>query len=215
MPEGLTTPDGTPVTAPSAEATEQAFARAMSTEPRDAPGTVPESGPPGPPRRDPDAPFGRTKTGEPKKGPGGRPTQHDKPRVAAAPEVANSATSAERRKTWVDGITGFAQIGAAGCLMVHQRTNDIAWKADALTIANTAPALAEAIADVAAQSDQLGRLLDKICSVGPYGALITVGIGLSAQLAANHGVKQATALGALPPQDLIKAFEAEETAQAA
>ena len=61
MPEGLSTPDGSPVAAPSAAETEQAFARAMSTEPRDAPGTVPETGPPGPPRRDPDAPFGRTK----------------------------------------------------------------------------------------------------------------------------------------------------------
>src|ERR1035438_1218514 len=140
MPEGLSTPDGSPVAAPSAEETEQAFARAMATEPRDAPGTFPESGPPGPPRRDPDAPFGRTKDGIPKKGPGGRPTQHDKPRVdtsAKLPEVPAEA----RRKTWVDGITGFAQIGAAGCLMVHQRTpGDVAFQADALAIASTAPA---------------------------------------------------------------------------
>ena len=218
MPEGLSTPDGSPVAAPSAAETEQAFARAMSTEPRDAPGTVPATGPPGPPRRDPDAPFGRTKDGVPKKGPGGRPTQHDKPRVetsAKLPEVGSAPTSEARRKTWVDGITGFAQIGAAACLMAHQRTGDIAWQADALTIAGNAQPLAEAVAGVAEQNDQMGRLLDKICAAGPYTALVSVGVGLAAQIASNHGVKQAQAMGAVSPQDLVKAFEAEETAQAA
>lgn len=77
MPEGLATADGTTIDIDPAE---REFHRAMAApEPDD-----PEH--PAPPKRvtDPEAPFGRTKTGEPKKGPGGRPS---KPRVTESVPV--------------------------------------------------------------------------------------------------------------------------------
>ena len=214
MAEGLMTAAGAPIDAPSTEDTERAFARAMATPPS---GTAddPGEGPPAPPKHDPEAPFGRKTDGTPKKGPGGRPVQpkHDKPRVAAGPSAATPVTP-ERRAKWTEGLAGYGQLVGAGFIMAHQRTGNLAFQADAITISSAAPDIAAAVADVAAQDERTARLLDKLVSAGPYGALITVGFQVGAQLAANHGVKQALALGAVPPENVIAEFDRQHQAAA-
>lgn len=214
MAEGLATPEGVPVAAPTTEDTERAFARALATPPSDAPGTTPADGPPGPPKKDPEAPYGRRADGTPKKGPGGRPTapKHDKPRVGPA-AVLDPEAAAGRRAGWVKGLSGWGQIGAAGAFMLHQRTGQVAFKADAITIVQFTDPLSDALASVAEQDERAARLLDKICAMGPYSALVTVGLGLAAQLAANHGVKAAEMLGAVPPATLIEAFDQADEAE--
>ena len=83
MPETLTAEGGRPVTVAVEDPdTDREFARAMS-----APASAADVPPP--PKRvkaDPDAPFGRTVDGRPKKAPGGRPPKN-RPRMtdAAAP----------------------------------------------------------------------------------------------------------------------------------
>jgi hypothetical protein len=90
MAEGLATPDGTTLNvAPAGEASQE-WATAMA-----APG--PDSVQ-APPKKDPDAPYGRTKDGTPKKGPGGRPSKADRAeqsRTAPAAAVLAPASAEE------------------------------------------------------------------------------------------------------------------------
>src|SRR5690348_14554155 len=92
MAEGLATAEGTVLQVPAAGDVEQEWATAMAApEPGEEPGAPPKKAPPA----DPEAPYGRTKDGTPKKGPGGRPARKDKteapriqPAAAAAPGSA-------------------------------------------------------------------------------------------------------------------------------
>lgn len=92
MAEGLATADGTVLDVPAAghEPGEREFAAAMAK---------PEPGNemPAPPMlADPEAPYGRTLDGKPKKGPGGRPStknKADKPRTQTVASVATDGTA--------------------------------------------------------------------------------------------------------------------------
>jgi hypothetical protein len=56
---------------------------------------------------------------------------------------------------------------------------------------------------VAEQDPKVARVLDRICAVGPYGALVTAVVGLGAQLAANHGRIAEGTMGTRPKADLL------------
>lgn len=82
MPEGLMTADGATVSVPPVE---QEFAELQAAQARAADEQAEHAAPP---KKDPEAPYGRTADGKPKKGPGGRPPKKkapaaDQPRVAA------------------------------------------------------------------------------------------------------------------------------------
>jgi hypothetical protein len=82
MPETLTTEGGQALALDTPEQVDAAMERALAAP---GPGDIPA-----PPRRppvDPEAPYGRTVDGKPKKAPGGRPPKN-KPRVTDAPAAA-------------------------------------------------------------------------------------------------------------------------------
>lgn len=83
MAEGLATADGEKI---DLDDVEQKFAAVMAAPPADDPEhpAPPDIGP-----VDPEAPYGRTLKGEPKKGPGGRPPR-ERPRVTTAAPKALS-----------------------------------------------------------------------------------------------------------------------------
>lgn len=207
MPEGLQTASGEVVDL------DHEFALAMAT---------PEPGEPvapSPPRKvtDPDAPYGRTKDGTPKRAPGGRPPKsaYDNPRVTKSPLPPADAKQAKAdpaalRKQRAEGVQGVVQIAAAGTLMLHQRTGKDSWKADTLTLTTYAEPLGQAVADTCESNSSFAALVDKVTSAGPYAALVSVGIGLGAQLMANHGMGIGRALGAADPADVIAQFEREQ-----
>lgn len=190
MPEGLLTSDGKPL---DVENIDQEFARAMASAPSDDI--------PAPPRLQPEEPKARA-----------RRTTHDKPRTttraprAKADDKARPA-SAELNKQRAEGVKGLVQLSAGMCLVADQRVKGDSFKADALTLSSSAESLADACVQTAIANPRFGALLDRVTNVGPYAALITVSLSVGAQLARNHGVAAAEALGAVAPETLLATLD--------
>lgn len=194
MPE-LVTPDGQPVD-PAAEAVNTEFARAMAADPAE---------PAAPPKRPEPPPA------EPKR-PRGRPRKEDQARVTAKAAPAAALTDKDR----ADGVRGLVQISAGLCLIASRATakpdkdgvkvDNQAFKADAITLASSADDLAQACADTARADARFAAVLDRVCAVGPYGALLTAVLGVGTQIARNHRPGMAIP-GTTHPADLIAGAE--------
>jgi hypothetical protein len=188
----LQTADGSAVD-PGAAETEAAFAAAMAADPEAAPEAAP-------PKRQP-AP------GEPPRR-RGRPPK-DKARVTAAAAPAAALSDTQR----AEGVRGLVQIAAGFAVVSSRITGSDAWKADAITLASSADAWAGACVQVARADPKFGRVLDRVVSAGPYGALITVAVSTTLQLARNH--RPAAQLpGTTDPAELIAAAEAASAGEA-
>jgi len=201
MPEGLKTPTGEKVDL------DQEFAQAMAAPESDEPLA------PAPPKKDPDAPYGFRADGKPRVRPVGK-TSHDKPRIAKtaqAPSVSPQAVAKQR----TEGVKGVIQMVSVAPLMMAQRAKpdspqQIAWMADTLTLTSNADAIAQAVTDTASVSPAFASVVDKLTNVGPYGALITVGLTVGAQLMANHGIGIGKALGGKDPNEIVAMAQAEQ-----
>lgn len=202
MPEGLVTLDGKAVDVDAAEQIERDFARAQATAPTDVPA---------PPRKPAET---ATDAPKPKRG---RPPKSEQARVTSAAPAASTAQLAQLDKQRLEGVKGFAQIGAGLCLMLDSRTPDsnLAWRADAVTLANAADPLAAACVEVAKNNASFAAVLDKVTKVGPYGALLSVGLSVAGQLARNHGIQAGEMLGAVAPEKLLASLEDDSDAPAA
>jgi hypothetical protein len=154
---------------------------------------APPPRPAGPPAPPPTAPTARRR---------GRPPRQaaDKARVAPAPPPA---LDDEARAA---GVRGVMQIGAGITLLAGKATGKDAFKADAVAIASVADDTAAACVQIAKTDPKFAAALDKVCSVGPYGALITIAAGLGAQIARNHKPDRAIP-GTVHPDVLLKAQE--------
>lgn len=134
--------------------------------------------PPTPPRRQraaaaPDAPEPRPRRA--------RAAKDDKARVTARPAGA-VLTDDERRQ----GAQGLAQVTAGVAMIAAKATGNMAFAADAVTIASHGDALADACVETARHSPAFAAALDKVCAAGPYAAMIGVGVAIVSQLARNH-----------------------------
>ena len=154
-------------------------------------------GPPAPPPTAPTAPRRR-----------GRPPRAEQARVtpAARPALDDEARTA--------GVRGLVQIGAGLTLLAGKATGKDAFKADAVAIASVADDTAAACVQIAKTDPKFAAALDKVCSVGPYGALITIAAGLGAQIARNHKPDRQIP-GTVHPDELLKAQNDMEAAHAA
>jgi len=189
MPDLLTADGETIATALplDKQAADRDFAAALVTEPS---GDLP-------PREPAEPPADKPRRGRPRK------DAADKPRVASGPARAATALTGDQRK---DGVRGLVQLTAVIPLMLARTTGDAAYQADAVTLANSADAVAEACADVAAADPRFAAALDRVCSAGPYGALITVAFGVGAQLFRNHRPRVAIP-GTVHPDELLAAAQ--------
>lgn len=137
-----------------------------------------------------------------------RTAKADKSRTAkAAPAALDDQARAA-------GVAGLAQIAAAVPLMLAKTTGNPAWTADAVTIANAAPQIADACVQVARNDARFAAALDRVCSSGPYAALVSVGLSVGMQCVRNH--RPAMALpGTVHPDELVRSTDGNPAAAAA
>jgi hypothetical protein len=188
MPE-LTTVDGKPVdVAPvDPDAVNATFAAAMND---DGPDTQ------APPKRQPRGESQGSSAPKPKRT---RAPKAEQARTTTTP--AGGALDDEARSR---GVKGIAQITAGITLLLGKATGKDAFKADAVTIASAADDAAAACVETAHADPKFAAALDRVCAVGPYGAMITVAVGVGSQLARNH--KPGLAIpGTVDPAELIRA----------
>jgi hypothetical protein len=78
--------------------------------------------------------------------------------------------------------------------------------ADAATIAAGAPAVAQALDEMAASEPGVAAVLDWVLTAGPYGALVGAVTPMVAQLCVNHGWIKAGMLGTVTPDEMLASF---------
>jgi hypothetical protein len=185
MPPTLETESGKPVdvTPVDAAAVDARFDRAMNDDGPD------EQAPPKRTRRAPAA------DGEaaPRRA---RQPKEEKSRTVANP-VATLGADARR-----EGVKGLVQVAAVIPLAAYKATSQDAYLADAKTIALNADEIADACVKTADADPRFAAVLDRVCSAGPYAALIAVAFKVGSQIARNH--KPTLALpGTVDPMELL------------
>jgi hypothetical protein len=166
---------------------------------------------------DPTAPWGRKADGSPKDKPGRKPGQKtgtgrrrgrsagpaEQPEGTPAPpppRAARKPTGGSKRTDYATSLNGVVQMVAMPLGIAGQRNPQLL--ADAAAVATHGPNIAAALDDLANEKPEVARVLDKILTVGPYGALMTAVLPLVFQLGANHRVLPAGLLGSVPPEVL-------------
>lgn len=167
---------------------------------------------------DPEAPYGRKADGTPKAKPGrpsgtpdSQPRTRQRRRVTAPAPRRTTKTSSSKPQmpNYVPGIMGILQLVAAPLAVAGLKNPAIAADAAALTL--HAEPLAVAMQETAEQVPPFAQLLDKVLTVGPYGALLAAAMPLMVQVCANHGLippEAARAMGAQSPEELMASLGA-------
>lgn len=132
----------------------------------------------------------------------GRKPKAEQPRVTAAASSAKPLGRDDRRQ----GVKAIAQLGAVIPLMLARATGKDAYKADAVAISSSADDIADACADVADVDPRFAAALDRVCQVGPYGALITIAFEVGGQILRNHRPGLAIP-GTVHPSELLAAVQ--------
>lgn len=168
---------------------------------------------------DPDAPWGRRADGSPKAKPGRpagtpdgaprtRTTQRRRMTAPAPPKrTAPKRTAKPTMPDYVPGLVGIAQVVAAPLMIAGLKSPALAADAAALTL--HAEPIAQAMQATAEQVPAFAAVLDKVLTVGPYGALLAAVMPLAVQVMANHGLLPppvAQAMGAQSPEALLGAL---------
>lgn len=136
---------------------------------------------------DTEAPYGRRADGTPYK----RSPEH-RAKLAThlrqnQPGFTKSTAKATGKRTIVDyrpALTGIAQILAMG--FAQAARSDPAFELDAIAVTLHAPPIVQALQTTAENDPKMSRLLDKICTLGPYGLVLTAVTPLIMQIGANH-----------------------------
>jgi hypothetical protein len=184
------TPDGKPVgTAPI----DPAFAElgvAQAEKAKEEPAFSP------PPKKDPEAPYGRTMDGRPKKGPGGRRPK-EKPRVT-------EPKAGVVKKDYTEELTGITQL-AWGILATTS-------PADAGAVRLHGQGMVAAFNGLAQENAQVARGIEWLTSGSAYGAVVMATAPLIFQIMANHGrvdPERLAGLGVKSPADLAEMTRAD------
>jgi hypothetical protein len=178
-PYGINEKTGKPYTRPKAERDAIGAKLAAARAAK----RLPSGGPPG------RAPAGKRGRGRPPKAP-----------AAVAGRV-------EPGPNYRPGVAGLLQVPAFA-LGVLGRV-DKAFALDAAAITLYTPAIADAVHDLAITDERVAAVLERVLSVGPYGALFAAIMPLAMQIAANHGkIPTNESMGILSADKLLAAIGA-------
>jgi hypothetical protein len=158
-----------------------------------APGQDDQAPPPRPP--------GQPPADKPKRADNRKP-KTDQARVTRSPAI----TLDDKQRA--EGVKGMVQIGAGVALLAGKATGKDAFRADAVTIVNAGDPIADACVQLARSDAKFAAALDKVCSAGPYAALITIAVGVGSQVARNHK-PDLKIPGTVDPAELLKPEESE------
>jgi len=146
------------------------------------------------------APYGLTKSGLRKSG--GRKNRGDPSarRLANAKDRRPSGRTITRKRR--DGLVDqFGQLQGL-CLMFGRAADHDGLLAEAVTIGQSGPGLAAALAEYAEDHDRLGAMIDRLVIVGP-GLSLGMAVGaFLAQTARNFGLLPGDVMGTVEPADL-------------
>lgn len=162
---------------------------------------------------DPAAPWGRKADGTPKAKPGRRPSGTAKASAPSTPPkrpkgVSGPQKAAQRKTAAPDhakSVRDLLLMPGTLLLALGGRRQDAALTADGAALVVAAPAIGEATAELAAEVPAVAAILDRLATATPYAGLITAAVGLGAQIAANHGMIPAGALGSVTTDEIITA----------
>jgi hypothetical protein len=156
-----------------------------------------------------DAPHGYKPDGTPyqrsqewrKKG----PDKMSAPRKAQGgpPPRKKSTPQAKKVITYADTVGGILQMIAGG-MMIAGRMMPV-MRAHAIAVTMHAEPIGKAVESVALEDSRVAAILDRVATVGPYGALVMAIVPLGMQMMANHGlIPPNPDLGIYDPHDLLK-----------
>lgn len=114
-----------------------------------------------------------------------------KPSANSATGKARASKADVRAQDRVEALTGFGMLAQVPLLATKQY-------ADAGTITQYWPGVAKEIATLADTQPAIAKVIDPLLQVGPYAALITAALPMIMQLAVNHKMMPAGAMGTVP-----------------
>lgn len=130
------------------------------------------------------------------------------PRAASSPRRPKAATpragTRPKAPDFRPGLNGMFQLAAAPLAFVQPL--------DAMAVATHGPNVAEALNDLAQERPEVAAVLQRILSVGPYGAVIAAVVPLVVQVLHNHDMLPEAAAeripGVTPKSALLEALGA-------
>lgn len=146
-----------------------------------------------------DAPWGYKADGTPYKRDPSRYQKRSARRTATAPK----ARAKSKGPNYRDSVLGLVQI--VGLPLAAAGTRNDVFLADLITLNATAPAIADAVDQIAQTNPAVAKALEKLAEVGPFGLLIGAMAPLILQGCCNHGLIPAGVMGTIEPADLIAA----------
>jgi hypothetical protein len=154
----------------------------------------------------PEAPYGFTKEGTPRGKPGPKPGMRNRRKGSKAPHSRPASSSSSRPKPppgpdYRAGIRGILQMIAAPLAIAGMKQPDLAL--DAATITLHADSVAEGVAEAALEIPQLQAILDRVMTVGPWGAAVAPVLALGAQIMANHNVIPPGTMGTYTREEIL------------
>lgn len=142
-----------------------------------------------------DAPWGRKSDGTPyardpsrylNRSSGGSRASGPSAPPKTKPSARKAASGQQDR---MQRVMEFLSIPITVLGLAGQASNSKPLIADAIVLQSAAPTIAEAVAQVAADNDQVARIVDKLVQSGPYAALLGALVPVVMQLAANHATE--------------------------